>query len=74
MSSRQDKIRWLEEAIRDAGLQSSNGHIPFPFAVKIAMKLGVQEDKAEEYVRFIASSGSFKPRIWNLLEGRNATP
>lgn len=67
MSSRQDNIRWLEESIRRVGLQANDGHVPFPFAVKIAMKLGVQSETAEEYVKFIAASGPFKTDRYNFI-------
>lgn len=67
MSSRQDNIRWLEEAIKEAGLQTSAGHVPFPIAVKIGLKLGVQRETAEDYVRVIASSGSFKTNGYTFI-------
>lgn len=67
MSSRQDNIRWLEESIRRVGLQAADGHVPFPFAVKVAMKLGVQAETAEDYVKFIAASGPFGTDRYNFI-------
>ena len=67
MSSRQENILWLEKAIFEAGQQSPIREVPFTFAVKLALKTGVQPKTAEEYVKLISSQGPFKTNGYAFL-------
>lgn len=66
--SRKENIKWVEDSIRRVGLQPYNeGRVSFPYAVKLAMTLGVTRMTAEDYVKRVQASGAFETNGYDFL-------